>query len=1762
MAREKAKKWLGVVAGLALPAAGVGMAEAWAAVPAGGGKADVLVCQQLPRSRASNALNDAIDSYRKGDYEAAAVGFKQAQAGAADLTPLQQTDLAQFTKLNDEALRHRAEAADLVRDAEKAAKEGRGLVAADLAQKAIGNQFLTPADKQKAQDILARVRAATPAGATAVGMTTGAALGAAPAPAAASVKAQVTQARKMMAEGDLDGAEKLARDADRAGAVTAPNEDSPRKVLADVAKTREDAAALLTLARTALGHGEFDRAEKLAKASKSAEPIYSVHLWGDSPSNVLHDVQVAREKKVAADKKSATEKKVASDKPDKTTVAKLPDPPKDGDSAKPPVKKAEIPTPPPAPDNAKLTQVTEQARQLLKDGRKALKDGQIEKAEDCGRKADALKPNLGWWEDDTPAKLLADVQAAKTAKVATAKADTKTTPADPRALLRDAHKALDEGRYDEAMTLAQKAKVAPGAKDAWGLFDFDTPDKLINEVNKSRTKHNEEEAAKLLVDGRKLLDQAQKDDAKRGELLDQAQKMALKADTLRNGNYSVWELGDRPSKLLADIDTERKKGRTKAVPVVPPAGAAVAANEGSGRWPAGQPDDGKVRQARVMMGEARAAARAGNTTAAMAAIDTVEQMNVPADKLGSDSPAAVRRELALASPGVRPPAPSGNPATADRGNNGQARALVAEARQMQQQGRLLEARARLLEAQKLPAQFGPEEDRPEKALLDLAGLARRQIDRLETQADDIAKHGETQKYAEAEQSLTQAQAIARGFQLDTYLLDKKLAWVKQARGSSVAQANVNDTAAPPITRVEGRTNVSDGGPQAQGEQLLSQARLEIRAGNTGAARRLVEQVYAGNFGMKTEAESLLRSIDVEEYEQKRSEQKRTFIAANSAFKRGDYQLASHLFRAVDVKMLDAEQQARLKEVMRLPEMQPEQPTETVAQSGTSGVPTPPAGGPTPVEGSRETTYLQQVDAMRQIKFQKMREQELDSEKTARKLADLGDMEQAISVLQEYLSRLPSSGLDPDKTALLRRPVEAKLQQYQTLEAQRNIKTAEKNAVAQAKYNHEQKTLAEENKQQRMKELMDKYNGLYKQAKYREAEMYAMQAQELDPDNPVAAAAVQMSRMQGNIQRFKQVKEGKEQHFVDDLDDAEEMGPVVGLYSPLKYDKNHLHELRKHGQIDLKALNGIKTEKQRELEHRLDTPVSLNFSNVPLGKVFDEISTMHEINIQPDMPALNERGISLEQPITFKIDNVSLKTALKYLLHNSNLVYVPEEEALRITTPENARGNLVMHAYQVTELVIPVPDAPPSPPNPAVPGGGVPAMIPGQPATASPVTGPFSMANGQSVGSPGGPGGTSGGWDQKKSGSATKEDQLIQLIQNTIAPRSWASMGGQGTIDYFPLTMTLVINQTTDIQEQINDLLAALRRLQDAEVAVEIRLISIAEGFFERIGVDFNINIVNDKGTQKYQPQITSGQFKPAGFINDFTPDHFLSGLTPAGTFTSDLGIPIRNSSFGMAIPPFGGFPNAPGANGGIELGLAFLSDIQVFMFLEAAQGDQRTNVMQAPKVALFNGQIATLSVSDTQYFVTSASVTVVNGQPVFIPNNQQFATGVTINVQAVISADRRFVRMNFSGTPVTAGGNGGAGGGIVLTNLSSAIIPLFPIVQLVPTVLDGGIQTNPVAFTQYFQQPVFNTVSVVTTVMVPDGGTVLLGGLKRLSEGRNEFGPPVLSKIPYIDRLFRNVGYGREVENLMMMVTPRVIINEEEELRQTGVGREATAEQR
>jgi general secretion pathway protein D len=257
-------------------------------------------------------------------------------------------------------------------------------------------------------------------------------------------------------------------------------------------------------------------------------------------------------------------------------------------------------------------------------------------------------------------------------------------------------------------------------------------------------------------------------------------------------------------------------------------------------------------------------------------------------------------------------------------------------------------------------------------------------------------------------------------------------------------------------------------------------------------------------------------------------------------------------------------------------------------------------------------------------------------------------------------------------------------------------------------------------------------------------------------------------------------------------------------------------------------------------------------------------------------------------------------------------------------------------------------------------------------------------------------------------------------------------------------------------------------------------------------------------------------------------------------YTVDLDMPFRQGSFSLATPQFGGAQDVG------TFGFAILSDIEAFFVINASQGDQRANVLQAPKVTLFNGQQANVIDSAFRPFVISVIPVVgefaAAQQPVIVVLSE----GTMMTVQAVVSDDRRYVRLT--------------------------LVPFFSQIGDVETFTfegsesistssastdtnDGENDTSEEETEERsrsgttVQLPTFQVITVSTTVSVPDGGTVLLGGIKRLAEARNEFGVPLLSKVPYIDRLFRNVGIGRETESLMMMVTPHIIIQEEEEDR-------------
>jgi type II secretory pathway component GspD/PulD (secretin) len=1712
------------------------------------------------------ALNSAIDNYRRENYELAAKYFQQAEEEKEELSAAEKHDLKNWLHLNQLALQARKEGAEQLGQAEVAVLDGRTDEADALLKAVTANQFIAASDKQRAKQLVIRLQS----GGTGVGSST---------TPLALARAKLQQARKMMAERDYASAEALAGAALRMGAIFPPGDDTPLKVLEDINRARNPAGGMssradprptLAAARAALDQGDLDRAEQLGREAERTSVNWPFPMLADTPAKVLRDVQLARAKLAAPRAPAPPTAVQAKDKPGPATTTK------------------------PLAEESKANSMatTEEARQLLRQARKAMQAGDLAQAKKLQADVRALKAELNWWEDN-PDKVLTEIQRLEGVKQVTA---AKAAPAadapatDPRALIRQGRDLLAAGKLDEAEKLVVRANLDGPSR--WGLFE-DSPEKLRLDIQKTRARRDQEEAGRLLAEARKLFEEARQEtnaDAK----LEAAKSKAYMAERL-HGPYGIWDLGDRPQKLIAEIETVQAKNRKVKLPPAPPAvgpsvgGQEVVANDKGknpatipplappapyasspqATWPTelargAMPTDARLAQAQKTLAEARALLRNGDAALALALVREVEGMGLSPDQLGPDTLASLRRDIELAHSASAPALPV---VAAPRGGDSaklRAQQLLAEARTLQRQGLLVEARQKVLEAQRAGAVFGADEDRPELALIQLAGLASKQIEGLLQEATDNAVTAAINpvRYQKAEADLVKARQLADSFGLDTQPIDNKMAWVRQTRHSGLGHGAAAGVKPGPadlgsLAQVQ-HTEFRPLGAAASsqhGQLLLEQARLEIQRGETGNARRLAVQAYTGPFGVEREAETVLRTIDAEEFNQTLLQANRTFDAALSAYQRKEYAQAAAMFRSLDVRMLSQDRQAKLKELMMMPELQPSAVNKPVSLKTRGGTATDGAGMARASDqepekqaaaggnagGTPEASYAQQVQALQEIQFQKLREDGLQAQREATQRFQAGDTDQALEILTDYVQSLRDLSLDAERVALLQRPIESRLQQFKTLKVQRDLEKQNAHQLGSARQAASRRALAEELKQKQVAELMKQYNAFFKEGKYKDAEMYAQRAHELDPDNPMPGAAIHVARIQHNQVAYKKIKDQKEEMFVRGLDDAENVGPAVDSENPLAVDAKVALRARERKPIPLTGLGTeTKNEKEREIERRLSLPISpLDFKDTPLKQVIDDLRTWTGINIIADQPALDEEQISLDRPMTMRLDGgISLKSALNLLLHQVHLTYVIKDEVLQITTDAHARGKLVQRVYQVADLVLPVE-------NHTLPSSGdMLRALGGREAQNLQVNGalPYlsanSLAGGSQVSSPGQAGSAPGtGTTVTKRGpSQTIEDVLMNMITNTIAPQSWSSVGGKGTIDYFPLGMALVINQTPDIQEQVAELLNSLRRLQELEVAVEVRFITLAEGFFERIGLDFQVNIKNSN--TKYEPQLVTQQFRPPGFINDFSPSSFVTGLTPAGTFTSDLDIPIRSSSYGMAIPPFGGFPSIPGANGGLSLGLAFLSDIQVFMFMEAAQGDQRTQVMQAPKLTLFNGQTSTININDQQFFVTNVQVAQAGGQIVFIPQNQPLAIGQTsLSVQAVVSADRRYVRLSLQPN---------------IVNLASAVIPLFPITTFITPTFEGGFQGQPIPFTQFIQQPTFSFITVQTTVSVPDGGTVLLGGLKRLSEGRNEFGPPILSKVPYINRLFKNVGYGREATSLLLMVTPRIIINDEEEQRQTG----------
>lgn len=747
--------------------------------------------------------------------------------------------------------------------------------------------------------------------------------------------------------------------------------------------------------------------------------------------------------------------------------------------------------------------------------------------------------------------------------------------------------------------------------------------------------------------------------------------------------------------------------------------------------------------------------------------------------------------------------------------------------------------------------------------------------------------------------------------------------------------------------------------------------------------------------------------------------------------------------------------------------------------------------------------------------------------------------------------------------------------------------------------------------QRIALLVEEYNSLVDQHRYPEAEAVAKKAGELAPDNLVVRQLLAQSRVIRRIDTQRTIDGSQQSGFLDVVEDTEKSAaPFAGpIEFPATRDWKDLTKNRAQLQAEGRSQA---SPAELEIHRKLEMKVKPDYRDKPLSAVLDGLAKQAGVGIHLDMVGFEQEAVQSNTPVTLALDQpISLKSALKLLLEPLHLGYAVRDEVLKITSPRLVKGDVYAVTYPVADLVLPIPNF--SSDGLGIAGalrdgysqaslrnslnvevGPLPAGINAAGASmgdgqVNPAALAQVQARGNAAGSPSaipfGPTPAGGGQADFQS--------LMDLIQSTVAFETWEPQGGAGQIKPFATNLSLVISQTQEVHEEIAELLEQLRRLQDLQVTIEVRFITLADTFFERIGVDFDFNIQTNSNeplnmtaiptqqngsTSPYTAGLQAnpgGRSQTIGLDNAGNPGVALSqqalavsqgqalNAAPGSTPRNFFSIPFRQNSFGAAtVPQLPGLPDP--VTSAANFGFAILSDIEAYFLIQAAQGNTRSNVMQAPKVTLFNGQQAFVSDTRQRPFVT-AVVPVVGDfaaaqQPVITVLNE----GTAVNVQAVVSNDRRFVRLTlvpffsqignvnefqFEGSKTSRAKSSDEKSEAKEKN-NNGLIDLATD--------NKALKTNELELASNgttIQQPEFLFTTVTTTVSVPDGGTVLLGGIKRLREGRNEYGVPILSKIPYVNRLFKNVGLGRTTDSLMLMVTPRIIIQEEEEQKLLGDAR-------
>ncbi|MDD5064205.1 MAG: hypothetical protein PHQ35_05530 [Phycisphaerae bacterium] len=357
-----------------------------------------------------------------------------------------------------------------------------------------------------------------------------------------------------------------------------------------------------------------------------------------------------------------------------------------------------------------------------------------------------------------------------------------------------------------------------------------------------------------------------------------------------------------------------------------------------------------------------------------------------------------------------------------------------------------------------------------------------------------------------------------------------------------------------------------------------------------------------------------------------------------------------------------------------------------------------------------------------------------------------------------------------------------------------------------------------------------------------------------------------------------------------------------------------------------------------------------------------------------------------------------------------------------------------------------------------------------------------------------------GREQLVAEAIARANNLAQLIQQTVQPMSWVETGGEGSITVYE-NKKLIIYQTREVHNRIEEMFAELRKSLGNQVSIEARFLVVGENFLEDVGLGVNFR---------------------ARFAN---PGSGTWGIWDFTQGSSDMTDPTDTGVTGSWSSVASSALTATGGYGSLLLG-----DLEVSVLLRATQAHRDAKSLTAPKVTVLSGEAATFQVGRFRRYpadVTFDVTTIGTGadQSFYWTVNYEersVTSGPLLGITPIITPDKKNVLLNIE------------------VQMSEYLgMPIYDI-QL------PAIGNNP---EQVYKIPLPETeTSIVRTrVSVPDRATLLLGGQRISVEVEKEAGVPVLSKMPFFGRLFSNRSKVKDNLILLILVKPSIILREEAE---------------